>query len=205
MRRFVRPAVALSGLALAVAATGAHAATTGPQTLTFADPAGDNVSPSASSDITGVTFSTKGTGTGKKYVPTSLLLTMTLSGPPTSDGTTIYSIDTNLVGCGDLYLQYTPGAKLGDTFNYADCGSAPDATGSTGTSFGAAPEARGNTLVWRIPFKNLPTKVTVGSEFTALNAYTDFIDPATGIFGPASLTGTPLYDTAETPKSYTVG
>ena len=65
-------------------------------TLTFADPAGDNISPSAASDITGVTFTTTGTGKGKKYVAKNLVIIMKLGAAPTADGTTVYGLDTQL-------------------------------------------------------------------------------------------------------------
>lgn len=41
--------------------------------------------------------------------------------------------------------------------------------------------------------------------FSGLNAFTDFVDPATSIVGPHSLNGEALYDTASTDKSYKVG
>jgi hypothetical protein len=201
----IRPALVLAA-AVAVAAAGAASAAPGPNTLVFKDAAGDNVSPSAASDITGVTFTTTGTGTGKAYQPKALVLTMSLSAPPSEDGTTIYEIDADLAGCGDFYVSWVPGSPLLDpSFNWADCGSEPDELGSTGTSFDAAPEVKGNDIVWTMSLKGLPVPVKTGIAFTGLNAYTDFVDPVTGIFGPKAITEEPLYDSAATDAKYVVG
>ena len=200
MRR-ARSAVLLSAVAAVCLAGSVLAA--GPTSLAFSDPAGDNISPSAASDITGVSFTTSGSGKGKSYRPKSLVVTLKLGAPPTSDGTTVYAIDTTLVGCGAFYLNYMPGATVLDNFAHAECGSTSP-TDTTG-SFVAVPEVKGSSLVWTIPMRSLPVKVGPGSVFTEIRGYTDFVDPALSIFGPASITGVPLYDTAETDKSYTVG
>jgi hypothetical protein len=199
-------------VALAVGIAGAAAAKpAGPNTLTFADPAGDNISPSAASDITGVTWSTlmkgKKPGNGKgsgKYTPTALVLTLTLAAPPASDST-VYAIDATLPGCGDFLLTYQPGATL-ESFNFAGCGGDPsDPTTNGSSSFDGAPEVVGNSIVWTRPFNSLPGSVKPGTTFTDLNAYTDFTDPAVGLVSPSLIAGTPLYDTAATDKTYIVG
>lgn len=205
MRAFVRPTLALVGV-LGIGLASAASAATGPSTLTFADKAGDNTSPSKAQDITAVTFATTGAGAGKKYVPKALVITMSLSAPPSADGTTIYEVGFSQPGCGDVYVSVVPGSPVLDpSYNSADCGSEPDATtGSTSTSFDAAPEIKGSSIVWTIPLKSLPAPAKAGTAFTGLNAFTDFVDPAFGIFGPGIITG-PLYDTAETDKSFKVG
>lgn len=204
MRRAFRPAVVLAG-AFALGLGGvAVAAPAGPSALTFKDPTGDNVSPGAASDITSVTFSTAGTGKGRKYVPKALVLTLTLAAPPTSDGSTMYGIDANLAGCGDFYVQYMPGARVTDSFDYANCGGGSVDPTSSGSSFEGVPEVKGNSVVWTLPFKSLPAEVKSGTVFSKLNAETDFVDPATGIVGPYSVTGKAVYDTASTDSSFTV-
>jgi hypothetical protein len=204
--RLVRPVLVLAAVAAVGLAAAASAAPAGPATVTFADPAGDNVSPSGGQDITGVTWTTAGTGTGKKYVVKSLVLTLTLAAPPTTDGTTLYGVDANLTGCGDFYVNYMPGANLGDTFNWADCGGdGSDPTGGSGTSFEAVPEVKGNSIVWTLPIKSLPGEVKAGTSFSGLNALTDFVDPATGIIGSYGAGGPALEDTAATDKSFVVG
>jgi hypothetical protein len=209
--RLVRP-ILLVGAAIAVAVAGvASANPPGPNTLTFTDPAGDNVSPSSASDITGVTWSTlmkgKAHGLGKgrgKYTPTALVVTLTLAAAPASDST-VYAVDANLPGCGDFLLTYAPGATL-ESFNYADCGGDPsDPTTQGSSTFDAAPEVVGSSIVWTLPFKSLPGDVKPGTTFTGLNAYTDFTDPAIGLVSPSLVVGVPLYDTAKTDKPYVVG
>jgi hypothetical protein len=204
--RLVRPALALAVVAAIAVAGSASAAPFAPKTLTFTDKAGDNVSPGAGQDITKVTWTTAGKGKGKKYAPKSLVITLTLAAPPTTDGSTVYGVDSQLPGCGEVYFQYMPGARLLDSFNYADCGGDPsDPTSGGGSSFDSVPDIQGNSIVWTVPFKAMPAEVKAGSVFEKLNAYTDFVDPATSIVGPYSLVGVALYDTAETATPYTVG
>jgi hypothetical protein len=203
--RAFRPVLVVAATAAVALAGAASAAPGGPATVTFSDAAGDNVSPGAGQDITGVTWTTAGTGKGKKYAPKYLVLRLTLAAPPTTDGTTLYAVDGNLGGCGDFYVNYMPGANLGDTFNYADCGGDPsDPTGS-GTAFDATPDVKGNVITWTLPLKSLPGDVKRGATFTGLNALTDFVDPVTGIVGSYGLGGPAVEDTASSDATYVVG
>ena len=202
--RVTRPAIVLAAVAALAFASSASAAG-GPSTLTFKDAAGDNISPSAASDITGITFSTSGTGKGKSYVAKNLVVTMALGAAPTSDGTTVYQVQGTLPGCGYYSMQYMPGASLIQSSGYAECGSEPDETGSTGTLFDFSIEAKGNSLVFSVPLKAMPGKVAAGMTLSELSAYTDFVEPATGLFGPAAITGNAVYDTAATDASYKIG
>jgi hypothetical protein len=200
--RVVRPVLVLAAAA-AVGLAGSASAAGGPNKLTFTDAAGDNVSPSSASDIISVTWTTRSKNKAKKYVPTALVLTLTLAAPPASDST-VYALDATLPGCGDFLLTYTPGATL-ESFNFAECGGdGSDPTGN-GTSFEGAPEVVGNSVVWTLPFKSLPGDVKPGTTFSDLNAYTDFADPAVGLISPSLIAGTPLYDTAATDKPFVVG
>lgn len=200
MRRIVRPAVLLAAASLVIVAAGAGA-TSSTKSLSFKDPVGDT--PTGTADIVSVKLSTTGTGVGKKYVPKVLVLTMTLAATATKDGTTEYSVGGMLSDCGRFYMNYVPGTRLGGTFAYADCGSAPDETGSTGTSFDVAPTADGKTVTFRATLKAIPGKVSPGAELSQLWATTDLVEPATGIFGVGIL-GTPFYDEAKTTAEYVV-
>jgi hypothetical protein len=203
--RLIRPALVLAAAVAVGVAGAASAGSVGPKTVTFSDPAGDNVSPGGGLDITGVTWTTAGAGKGKKYVAKSLVLTLTLAAPPTTDGTTLYGVDGSLAGCGDFYVNFMPGAQLGDTFNYANCGGDPASATGSGTSFDGAPEVKGNSIVWTLPLKSLPGDVKVGSSFSGLNALTDFVDPVTGIIGSYGAGGPALEDTATTDAAFVVG
>ena len=204
MRRS-RLAVLLASVATVSLAGSALAA--GPNTLSFKDAPGDNVSPSAASDITGVTYTTAGSGKGKAYTAKSLVVTLALGAAPTSDGTTVYDVHFSVPGCGAYSMQYMPGAELIQVSGYAECGSEPDETGSTGTLFDPSVEVKGNSIVYTVPLKTLPGKVAAGTTLTDLLAYTDFVEPATGLFGPAGLFGADaaVYDKASTTSSYKVG
>lgn len=196
----LRPAVLLAAVASLLLGGAAMAA--GPQSVTFTDPAKDNVSPTASGDITAVTFSTTGLGKGRAYTAKNLVVTLRLGAAPGSDGTTQYQVGWSIDGC-EYYMQFAPGARVSPDFGYADCGSEPDATGDAGTSFGFLAQPKGNTLEFKVAIKELPNKVKLGTTFADLNAWADFVEPA-GFFGPASF-GKPLYDVADTTKTYRLG
>ena len=108
-------------------------------------------------------------------------------------------------GCGDYSFSYIPGARLGATNGYAECGSAPDsATGSTGTLFGFGAVSEGKTITFRMPLKDLPGKVRAGDEFLLINAETDLVEPVFGLVGVGTV-GPPFYDSAKTTAEYVVG
>ena len=198
--RLLRPALLLAAVATFSLAGSALAA--GPKSLTFADPAKDNVSPTASGDITGVTFTTSGPGKGAAYKPKNLVVTLALGGAPGTNGTTMHHVGWTIDGC-EYYMNAASGARVSADFGFADCGSAPDATGDSGTSFGFSVLPKGNSLVFKVVIKDLPNKVQLGSDLGGLNAWTDAVEP-TGFFGPASF-GQPLYDQARTFQEYTLG
>lgn len=196
----LRPAVLLA--ALAAVPMGGSAFAGGPQRVSFTDPAKDNRSATASGDITSVTFTTSGPGTGRAYTPKNLVVTLGLAAPPGTDGTTQYQVGWSIAGC-EYYMQFAPGARVSPDFGFADCGSEPDATGDAGTSFGFLAQPKGNTLEFKVAIKELPNKVKLGAAFTDLYAWADFVEPA-GFFGPASF-GEPLYDTASSTKVFRLG
>ncbi len=199
--RFLRPALAAAALATFSLAGSAFAA--GPNVTQFADPTDDSMSATASGEITGVTFTTKGLGKGKAYVPKSLVVTMALGDVPGTNGTTQYYVGWTIEGC-DYYMYMAPGAKTFASFGNADCGSEPDSTGNTGTSFGFSAVPVGKAMEFKVAIKDLPNKVKPGVELSGLNAYTDLVEP-TGLIGTASLGLGALYDTAKTTKDFTLG
>lgn len=205
MLRFVRPALAVVVAVVAVGVgSAASAAPSGPARLVFADKAGDSIPPQASTDITKVSFATTGKGVGKRYAPKYLVVELTLSGPPSRSGTTIYEVDADLTGCGSFSMSYSPGAKLIESSGFAGCGGDGSPTGD-GTLFDALPEVKGSTLIWTFALKALPGNVKPGSTFTALSAHTALVDPVTGLLGPAAVDPALSYDNASTDASYKVG
>lgn len=135
-------------------------------------------------------------------MPKNLVVSLALGAAPSGDGTTQYQVGWSIGDC-EYYMQYAPGAKVSPDFGFANCGSEPDATGDSGTSFGFLVQPKGNSLVFKVLIKDLPNKVKPGMTFSGLNAWADFVDPS-GFFGPASVTG-PLYDVATTTKTYKLG
>lgn len=195
MRRIARPAVLLAAASLVIVAAGAGA-TTGRNALTFKDPVGDSLAGKA--DIVSIQYSTTGTGSGKKYVPKAIVAKMTLAAPATTDGTTEYQVRFTVSDCGEYYMSYVPGTRIAGVFAFADCGSPPDDTGSTSTSFDFSPTVAGNSVTFRVNLKGLPGSVKPGAELMLLTASTQLVEPATGIF-PVS-----YYDQAKTTADYVV-
>ncbi|MEO6205089.1 MAG: hypothetical protein ABIO67_06885 [Mycobacteriales bacterium] len=196
MPRIARPAILLAAATLVVVAASAGA-TTGRNALTFKDPVGDSTAGRA--DIVSVQYSTTGTGSGKKYVPKVIVAKMTLAAPATTDGTTEYKVRFTASDCGEYYMSYVPGTRLGGVFAFADCGSPPDETGSTSTSFDFSPTVDGKSVTFRVNLKGLPGLIKPGAELMLLNASTKLIEPATGIFSVST------YDEAKTTDEYVVG
>ncbi len=196
MRRIARPAIFVAAASLVIVAASAGAAT-GRNALTFKDPAGDSVAGKA--DIVRVQYSTTGTGSGKRYVPKTIVAKMTLAAPATTDGTTEYQVRFTVSDCGEYYMSYVPGTRIAGVFAFADCGSPPDDTGSTSTSFDFSPVVAGNSVTFRVNLKGLPGSVKPGAELMLLSASTELVEPATGIFPVAN------YDQAKTSDEFVVG
>ncbi len=211
MRRFVRPAVALSGLALVALASGAGAATAGPTVLTVEDPKGDQLSTS-DSDITSVAFTTTGKTTTTKvkgksvtsYAPENLVVSMTLAAPPSALPGVLYQIDGSTSKCGAISLYYT--ADDSGSGAYVGCGSEPDAaTGSTSTTLDVLPVVKDATITWTMPFDSLPREIKPGTSISGIEAFATQADPVFGLIGPYLLTNDANYDNAASAKSYVIG
>jgi hypothetical protein len=213
--RIVRPVlVGLSIVGVVLATTASAGGPAAPNVLTFTDPAGDHVPTDDGNDILSVTYTTsgviapkgpgKGRGKGNQaYTPKALVVTMTLAGPPSAVPGTLYEIDAVTSGCGDLLLYFTPGVD--GSGGLVDCGSEPDATGSTTTSLDVEPEVQGSTVTWTLPFSMLPKEVGVGSTISEFAAYSTQTDPATGVVGPYLLTSELNYDNASSDATYKIG
>ena len=210
--RVVRPALLLTVAAAVALASGASAAPTpGPRSLTFADPAGDAVA-STAYDITAVTATTTGvvtkTGKGKSkgnavYTPKALVLSMTLAEAPSSTPGTLYEIDVETSACGTLMAYFTPGADGSGAL--VGCGSEPDETGSTATTFDVLPTVTGKTITWTLPFSMLPAEMKPGSSLSTFAAYATQADPAVGVVGPYLFTSELNFDNATSDAVYKVG
>jgi hypothetical protein len=205
--RLVRPVLVLVAAVSVGIAGAATAAPAGPNPLTFSDPAGDAVPTDAGNDILSVTVTTTGTTAkaGKKstYTPKALVVSMKLAAAPSPVLGTLYEIDAETSGCGTLSLYFTPG--IDGSGGYVGCGSAPDPTGSTSTSFSVVPEVAGATVTWTVPFSEMPKEMPVGSSISSFAAFSTQTDPATGIVGPYAVTDQLNYDNATSDATYKIG
>ena len=206
--RVTRPAIVLAAVA-ALSLAGSASAASGPNTLTFADDAGD-AAVSDAYDITGVTYTTTGTTTTTKskgkqttaYTPKALVVSMTLAEPPSAVPGALYEIDAETAACGTLYLYFTPdGSGSG---GLVGCGEA-DATGSDTTALDVEPTVAGKVVTWTLPLKSLPAQMKVGSSISEIRAYSTQVDPVTGVVGPYLLTEELNYDNAATDATYKIG
>ncbi len=141
------------------------------------DPKGDSAGGQAGFDILSVEYSTTGVGAGKSYLPKKLVVTMTLSGPPQTQGAFSYILNAELDSCGIMQIRYSPGnvtgTVIGDT--YTKIGScAPDA-------FWFTAKVKGNVVVFEYALKAIA--VDRGTEFSAFTAGVDVSDPVVAEFG----------------------
>lgn len=201
-------AIALASVIAGVALAAQGHAAVAPQII---DPKGDALGSQATYDVVSTTYSTVGTGKGRTYKPTKLIVTLELAAPASTQAGSTYSVNATVAGCGYFNLSYTPGATLGEGSLFTECGSPEDETGSTSTLIPLAPKAAGNTITWNIGIKALPKPIKPGSMFSDLVAFTAFNEPVFGIIGPGILgsdLGTPVtgnFDDAAGTKSWKLG
>jgi hypothetical protein len=205
--RLSRPALVLAAVVSVGIAGAATAAPAGPNLLTFSDPAGDAVPTDAGNDILSVTVTTTGTTAkaDKKstYTPKALVVSMKLAAPPSAVPGTLYEVDSQTSGCGGLFLYFTPGVD--GSGGFVDCGSAPDATGSTATNFDVVPEVAGSVVSWTLPLAALPKEMPVGSSISSFAAFSTQTDPASGLVGPYLINDSLNYDNATSDANYKIG
>lgn len=170
-------------LAVALAGPGQAAPTKVPQVQ---DAKGDAVS-GASQDIVSVLYTTAGTGSGRSYRPTKLIVTMTLAGPPSGPGYT-YEAQASTDTCGDVTFAAEPGTPyegvtgLNGWAIWGDC-----TVGDSAYELMTA-SLKGSTIVWTLGLKASPLEVgTVFSDFVAR------VDPSNPLIPlPSQDTGTDL-------------
>ncbi len=161
------------------------------------DPAGDSLGALKELDVVSVLYSTKGTGTGRKYVPSKLVVTLTLAGAPATSGAVAYIVTAETDDCGTVALRWTPGTTtgglIGDTYaSFGDC--KPD--GTNNYLFVAA-RITATGASWTFSLKQV--KMRRGTEFSEFRVSVDFVDPATGT------TGTDLVEPARGPGDKAAG
>jgi hypothetical protein len=192
MRRAVLASLAVA--AVAATALPSHAATT-----TFKDAKGDALGAQAAYDITAVSFSTTGTGKGRAYKPTSMVVSMTLAAAPANQAGTAYEVSWTMESCGTVTITHSPTTALGGYHTmWLPC------AGADGEGYDVAPKTSGSTLTWKIPLKALPKGFGAGTTLTALEAMTQVVEPATGIIGTGEFVSASAIDVASTDAEYVI-
>ena len=174
----------LLGLAL-TATPGAAAPTKVPQ---IKDDTGDAVAPSAAYDLVSVLWTTAGKGSGKSYSPKSLVVTMTLAGPPATDPGVTYEVEATSDTCGDVTFTMEPGTPYESVTGlngWVDWGTCT--VGDSSVEL-LTVKTKGSSIIWTYGLKASPLELsTVFSDFRAR------IDPSNpAVPFPSSTTGTEL-------------
>jgi hypothetical protein len=194
--------LALLPVAAVALATAAYAGpTTTPQVK---DPSGDATGGQAGTDITSVLFTTSGKGSGKRYVPKTFTVTLTLAGAPLSGPGLTYEVHANTTTCGDIDFTYEPGTpyeKVTGLNGWAEWGSCSNQAGSSSIEL-LTVEQTGSKVIWEFGFKAIGLKV--GTVFRDMKAFVDPSNPALPL--PASSTAGELdvFDVATAPGPWTV-
>jgi hypothetical protein len=187
-----RPALLLLPLLALAPATPSHAAAPKPQVV---DPKGDAVGAQPGTDLVSVLYATTGTGTGRRYVPKKLLVTMTMAGDVVTEPGLTYEIQAETVPCGTVTFtaeQGSPYSSVTGVNGWADWGTCtvPGSDGAP-TSVELLPvEVSGKTLQWKFSLKLIPKELKVGTTFTDFEARVDPTNPV--IPFPSNATGTTL-------------
>ncbi len=197
-----RSATVLAALLAAATALPSHAAPK-PQ---ISDAKGDAVGSQAGTDIVSVTWSTTGTGSGRKYVPKKLVVTMTLAGPAISQPGLTYETQAETGPCGTVTFTAEQGSPYSTAFGvngWADFGSCNDSEGSNVELLTIA--TKGNDIIWTWSIKQLPKELKLGTAFTNFEARVDPTNPVLPF--PSNATGTTLglVDKATGPGPWKLG
>lgn len=197
-----RLALVVLPVVLAALALPGHAATA-PQ---IADAAGDSLGAQGSMDIVSGLFTTTGTGKGKGYKPSKLVISLTLSAPPSAGPGLTYEIGASTSTCGDVVFTYEPGtpySAVAGVNGWADWGDCPlDADGSVEL---LTPKVTGSTITWSFGLKSVGKGMKVGTVFSGFVARVDPSNPVVPF--PSNATGTELglIDAGTGAGSWTLG
>jgi hypothetical protein len=196
-----RPALLLVALLALAPATPSHAAAPKPQVT---DPKGDAVGMQPGTDLVSVLYSTTGTGTGRKYVPKKLLVTMTMAGDVLTEPGLTYEIQAETAPCGTVTFtaeQGSPYSAVTDVDGWADWGTCtvPDSNGAPTNVELLTVEASGKTIQWKFSLKLIPKELKVGTAFTDFEARVDPTNPVVPFPSNATNTTLGLIDKATAP------
>ncbi len=211
-----RPSVRLALVVAGVAAFGLAlpaSAATGPKTLVLTDASGD-AAPMTSGDLTKVTYSTAGKTVTKRvgrkltkvYTPDTLVLTIETADAIDTSGTTTYEVDSDVAGCdAGMDVWFTPGVD-GSEGGGCTNPDPSDPTSFTYEGLDGAPKVLANKMIFTFTFKGFSAKqIKVGTPISGIHAYTAFVEPVTGIFGPYLIDTALANDNLTSESTYKVG
>lgn len=178
-------------------------------TVKFTDPAGDALDGRASMDIVSAEI-------GIKPLPPratpSLYVTLELAAPAEPTGAA-YEFVGEIAGCGGFGAAARQGTAYNIVFGEAlglgisthqmrfACGEPPDETGDTSTFVDLMTEFKDNKVTMWTAVNNIPKEARATGVMTGLRAFTQVVEPATGIVGNGSL-GLEPHDEATTAKPW---
>ncbi|HVE98343.1 MAG TPA: hypothetical protein VNA12_04110 [Mycobacteriales bacterium] len=157
----------------------------------ISDAKGDAIGAQASMDVVSGTFATTGTGSGRRYRPTKLVVTLELAAPPSAGPGLTYEIGATTSTCGDVVFTYEPGTPYGaltGLHGWADWGDC--VLGDDSAVELLAPKVAGSTISWSFGLKAAPKGLKVGSVFSEFVARVDPSNPVVPF--PSSATRTDL-------------
>jgi hypothetical protein len=183
-----RTVLVLAALLATAGAVPSHAAAPKPQIV---DPKGDAAGNQPGADLVSVTYATTGVGSGRRYVPKKLVVTMTMAGDVVTTPGLTYEVQADTAPCGPVTFSAQQGSPYSQLFGvngWTDFGSCNDATGSNVEL--VTVDVSGKTLTWKVSLKALPKELKVG---TVLSAFEARIDPTNPLIPfPSNATGTTL-------------
>ncbi len=142
------------------------------------DPAGDAVG-TPGMDVVSAVYQTTGTGTGKKYVPKKLVVTLSTAGPVEANPGVSFKLSAMTSTCGQVDFIYFPGTpysalvQVNAWAQWGDCLSKnanPEGNAELITA-----SVRGNSIIWSFSIKGTPLKL--GTIFKDFRVYVDPCDP----------------------------
>lgn len=186
-----------------VLATGAQAApTTAPQVK---DPAGDSVGAQAGTDIVSTLFTTAGTGSGKRYQPKQLFVTLTMAGPVATNPGLTYEVAAKTSTCGDVEFTFEPGTpyeKITGLNGWASWGSCTNQDGDGAIEL-LTVTVNGNKIIWEFGLKAISLKV--GAVLTGFEVRVDPSNPVVPFPARETNSALGLIDKATAAGPWTLG
>lgn len=123
-----------------------------------------------------VSYATKGTGSGRRYVPKELVVTLTLAGDVSRQPGIGFAVTASSSACSYLRIEYANGARRSSPATWRTfCGQ--PGTNDLYTIAGTGSVVSGRTIVVTVPLRALPPDFRAGTTFEAFTASAELRDP----------------------------